>query len=142
MADKQTYDFNVTIGFRVEAANEHDALRAALNAENSLNEASTRGSYGAETVMRVKAPLLSRFRLTNRKMPNEPVDRHNVEARFREKLDPLRFNWRVVLRWRGHEYGYTVTAPTREAAIEQARVECYHKTSHMGTSLVSVHQEG
>ena len=40
--------------------------------------------------------------------------------------------WGAVLRWRGHEYGYTVTAPTREAAIEQARVECYHKTSHMG----------
>ena len=143
---RETYNFNIIVGFRVEADNEHDALRAALNAESSLNEASLRESRGATSrVVRVKAPLLRAFKRTHKDtMPESPVERSSRDTigRMRNILAPLSHKWAVALRWHGKDYSYNVDAPTEEQAIEKARVDCYHETSHMGTSLVSVRQEG
>jgi hypothetical protein len=147
MSAQETYEFAVTINFRVAADNEHDAMRAALDAEASLNAASLRASYGGSaTVMRSKPPTMRSFKATHHPMPNEPAERTNVAEHKRRSdlLSPLTHRWYVRLRYRdGRTYGYGVEAPTREQAIEKARVKCYHETSHLGPSLslLSVKQQ-
>lgn len=142
----ETYSFEVVIGFRVEADNKHDALKGALDTESSLNEASIQTLSGNATVVRSIAPALQHFKPFDGSIPERPAVRTRaVEFGHRNMmLDPLKFNWQVTLRWQdGREYTYTVTEPTESAAIERARITCYHKTSHLGAglTLVSVQQE-
>ncbi len=138
------YDFDIVIGFRCEADNEHDALQHMLDAENSLNEASLR-SYGLHT-MRVKPPTYSRFRKSKYLMPDEPVDRdiETVNERYRKLLAPLKKQWTVVLDdglGYGKSYQYLVTKPTEQQAIAEAKLRCYHKHGHLTPTVLSVHQE-
>jgi hypothetical protein len=139
----ETYSFEVVIGFRVEADNRHDALRAALRVEASLNDSSVRefSSGGKSHAIRTSAPVMRRFLTSRASLPERPAER-TVRAemeRQRNKLDPFTFDWWVILRTRdGKHYGYTVNRPTREQAIEEARLKCYHETSNIGLSLVSV----
>jgi hypothetical protein len=139
----ETYSFEVVIGFRVEADNRHDALRAALRVEASLNDSSVRefSSGGKSHAMRSSMPVMRRFVPTTQKLPERPAERSVKEEMQREraKLDPLTYDWWVMLRTRdGKQYRYSVNRPTRDQAIEAARLKCYHETSNLGLSLVSV----
>lgn len=137
----ETYDFEVTIGFRVTADSKHDALRAALDVEASLNDSSIRASYGRTTVMRVLAPVMKRFRQTALAMPENPVQRNRADEshRYGRLLTPLLFEWTVVLsdQWGKEHVVRDVTAPTRERAIDDAKVKLYHSKSIMGPDVVS-----
>src|SRR4051812_28570657 len=142
---QERYDFEIVIGYRVEADNKHDALQAALDAEASLNDSSLRGSYGGRiSVVRSKAPTLRRFLKSKRALPAEPVERDVRDEidRRHAKLDPLLDNWRVRFRYQdGKEYEYVVKEPTREAAIDAARLKCYHETAHTKLTLISIEAE-
>lgn len=141
----ETYDFSVTIGFRVEADNEHDALQAALNTESSLNDASMRSSHGGrQSVVRVKAPTFSRFRKTGKKLPEYAAVRSGYADTIRRKklLTPLLSHWLVrVGDKRGKEYLYKVEEPTEPRAIERARLKHVHE-NHAASypSLIAVNK--
>jgi hypothetical protein len=140
----EVYEFEVVTRFRVVANNKHDALQGALGVEDSLNDASCQASYGGTaTVIRCKPPTVRRFLKTKRAMPKEPVRREVADQinRRRSLLGALTFQWRVGLKKYGKDYSYVVAEPTKEQAIETARVKLYHDTSHTGASLQSIHQE-
>ena len=58
----ETYSFEIVIGFRVEADNKHDALAAALDTQNSLNDGKHPAQQWRQTeVVRSIAPSLQHF---------------------------------------------------------------------------------
>jgi hypothetical protein len=73
----ETYSFEVVIGFRVEADNRHDALRAALRVEASLNDSSVRefSSGGKSHAIRTSAPVMRRFLTSRASLPERPAER-------------------------------------------------------------------
>jgi hypothetical protein len=137
----QTYDFEIKIAFRITADNKHDALQAALAAEESLNTTSLHASYsGTTTLVRVKPPTMTRFRQTVTPMPNEPVTRSSKDeiSRRGRYLMPLKDEYIVTLEKHGKQYRIPVTAPSREAAIDAAKAKLYHDKGHLAPTLLSV----
>jgi hypothetical protein len=75
-----TFDFNVTISFRVEAETQQEAAREALYVEQSLNEAGIRSSTGRNHVTRVTAPEAHIPMQTDEPMPSMPAVRSHAET--------------------------------------------------------------